>query len=35
MTAFLEQHGRPLLLESADASSDATERDTAGRDDVG
>jgi hypothetical protein len=40
MTAFLEQHGRPLLLESADvdaadASPDAAGRDTGGRDDAG
>jgi hypothetical protein len=28
MTAFLEQHGRPQLLESAEASPDAAGRDT-------
>ena len=40
LNAFLEQHGRPLLLESADvdaadASPDAAGRDTGGRDDAG
>jgi hypothetical protein len=40
LATFLAQHGRPLLLESADvdaadASPDAAGRDTGGRDDAG
>jgi hypothetical protein len=40
LVAFLAQHGRPQLLESADvdaadASPDAAGRDTGGRDDAG
>jgi hypothetical protein len=40
LVEFLAQHGRPLLLESADvdaadASPDAAGRDTGGRDDPG
>jgi hypothetical protein len=35
LTSFLEQHGRPQLLESADAAPDEAGRDTGGRDDAG
>jgi hypothetical protein len=35
LAAFLAQHGRPLLLESADVDAADASPDAAGRDDAG